>query len=46
MALNIVTGGPLGNITASQVLAIPNGSLTSAVRLPFCLLVINLMEWM
>ncbi|KIM77386.1 hypothetical protein PILCRDRAFT_825345 [Piloderma croceum F 1598] len=27
MALNIVFGGPLGNITASQVLAIPDGQL-------------------
>jgi len=32
MALNIVTGGPLGNITASQVLAVPSGPLTSACQ--------------
>jgi len=29
MALNIVFGGALGNITASQILAIPDGQLTT-----------------
>lgn len=32
MALNIVFGGALGNITASQVLAIPDGQLKTDVR--------------
>jgi hypothetical protein len=32
MALNIVFGGSLGNITASQVLAIPDGQLKTDVR--------------
>lgn len=31
MALNIVFGGALGNITASQVLAIPDGQLKTDV---------------
>lgn len=35
MALNIIFGGALGNITASQVLAIPDGQLKTDVRFPF-----------
>jgi hypothetical protein len=34
MALNIVFGGALGNITASQVLSIPDGQLKTDVRFP------------
>jgi hypothetical protein len=44
MALNIVFGGALGNITASQVLDIPASQLTAAVRLKqFYYQVCNLM---
>jgi hypothetical protein len=32
MALNIVFGGSLGNISASQLLAIPDGPLKTDVR--------------
>jgi hypothetical protein len=32
MALNIVFGGKMGNITASQFLAIPDGPVKTDVR--------------
>jgi len=35
MALNIVFGGDLGNLTASELLDIPDGQLKTDVRFPF-----------